>query len=314
MNYLVTGGAGFIGSNLVDRLIKEGHFVTVIDNFAAGKEENIATHKNNPNFKLVRKSICEDLTEMFKEGKFDAVFHFAALPRVQFSLQFPRETHEANINGTFNLLEFCRQFGVKRFIFSSSSTVYAGNKELPLIETMTPKPLCPYGLHKLAGEEYCKLYAIVYGMETVSLRYFNAYGPKQDPKGNYALLVPKFIDMIRQGETPTITGDGNQTRDFTYVDDIVEANILAANTTNKECFGNVFNIGAGNNVSVNYVAEEIIKLSGKEIKPIHGPAVIEARDTLANHDKATKMLGWEPKIVFKEGLKRTWDYLATKDR
>jgi len=312
MNYLVTGGAGFIGSNLVDKLLELGHRVIVLDDFSGGKEQNLASQKNNPNLKIVKKSIGDNLQEILSGEHFDGVFHFAARPRVQYSIEHPVETHDINVNGTLNLLEFCRVAGIKRIVFSSSSSVYGDQKILPLVETMTPDPLSPYALHKLLGEEYMRLYFHVYGLETISLRYFNVYGPRIDPSGGYPLAIAKFINLVKKGESPTITGDGEQTRDFTYVGDAVRANILAMETTNKECFGQSFNIGAGNNVTINHVASEIIKLSGKDIKPVYIPARFEPRNTLADHTKAKNLLGWEPEVVFEEGLKRTWDYFVVK--
>ncbi|MDD5253965.1 MAG: GDP-mannose 4,6-dehydratase [Candidatus Nanoarchaeia archaeon] len=310
MKYLVTGGAGFIGGHLVDRLLESGNRVVVIDNFFGGREENIEHHEGDPNFVLHRRSVCDDLTDIFEKESFDGVFHLAAVPRVQYSIQKPYETHETNVNGHLNLLMFCKKFGIKRFIFSSSSSVYGNSDDFPSVETMKPNPISPYALHKFIGEEYNKLFNILYGFETINLRYFNVYGPRQDPKGPYALLITRFMDMIAKGERPIINGDGEQTRDFTYVTDVVEANILAMRCSNKACFGQVFNIGNGRNISVNKVTEEIIKLSGKPIEPIHGPSVIEPKNTLADYRKAKEMLGWKPKIEFEEGLKMTYeDYI-----
>ncbi len=312
MTNLVTGGAGFIGSNLVDKLIELGEKVIVIDDFSAGKEENLEQHKDNKNLKIYRKSICDDLEELFEKEKIDKVFHFAALPRVQFSIQYPKKTHNVNVNGTLNLLLNGKKFCVKRFVFSSSSSTYGDQEKLPLKEDMMPNPISPYGLQKLVGEYYCKIFNKVYGMATISFRYFNVYGPKQDPEGGYALLIPKFIKLIKKDKRPTINGDGSHTRDFTYVGDIVEANLLAANTDKKECFGEIFNIGAGRNISVNDVTKAIIKLSKKDIKPIHGPGVIEPKDTLADTSKAEKMLFWKPKVKFEDGLKACFEDLIKK--
>jgi len=222
--YLVTGGAGFIGSHLVDRLLKDGHEAVVIDDFSLGKKENLSAR---PRLKIYKKSICEKLDLIFKQHRFDAVFHLAALPRVQFSIAHPRQSHEANVNGTLNLLIAARDRGVKRFIYSSSSSVYGNQTILPLVETMTPNPMSPYAFQKLAGEHYCRLFAELYGLETVSLRYFNVYGPRQNPDGAYAGQIPKFFSKLLAGETPVINGDGKQTRDNTYVDDVVEANLAS---------------------------------------------------------------------------------------
>lgn len=311
MRYLVTGGAGFIGSHIVDRLLSDGHEVIVLDNFVAGKEKNLAQHKDNKNLTIVPASVAEDLTEVFGRGKIDAVFHLAALPRLQFSIDYPIEAHNVNINGTMNLLQACRSYGIKRFIFSSSSSIYGNQDNLPFTETMVPDIMVPYALQKLTGEYYCQIYHALYGLETVALRYFSVYGPRQVPGGSYAQALPIFMDKVCKGESPTITGNGKQTRDFTYVSDVVEANILAARIKNEKCFGQVFNIGGGHNISINDLAEKIINLSGKKIKPVFIPARVEAKDTLADNHKAKKLLGWQPKKLFSEGLQETFDYFRT---
>ncbi len=315
MNYLVTGGAGFIGSNLVDRLVKEGHRAIVIDDFSLGKEENIANHSNNPDnphFILYRKSICDNLSSIFEKEGIDAVFHLAALPRVQFSIDYPQKTHEVNTNGTFNLLYACKQFGVKRFIYSSSSSVYGDQESLPMTEDMKPDPLSPYALQKLIGEEYCKLFTFLYGMETISLRYFNVYGPRQDHTSGYANLIPKFIFLIEKNRRPTINGDGNQTRDFTYVDDVINANMMAVTAKTRECFGHVFNIGSGKNLSVNDITTNLIDLSNKHLQPIHGSALVEPRNTLAAISRAKKMLDWSPQTSFDVGLSKTYSFFVSQ--
>jgi nucleoside-diphosphate-sugar epimerase len=314
--YLVTGGAGFIGSHLVDKLLSLGHQVVVVDNFSLGKKENLADHQRNKNLVVYRKDICDDLSYIFKKEfvrsrqKPSAIFHLAALPRVQFSIDYPAKTHQVNVNGTLNLLETARKFNLKRFVFSSSSSIYGDQTKMPLVEAMEPKPVSPYALQKLVGENYAKLFNLLYGLETISLRYFNVFGPRQDPKGDYACLIPRFIKLIDQDRKPIINGDGCQTRDFTFVDDVVEANLLAAQIKNRACFGQIFNIGAGHNVSVNQVTKLILKLSNPKIKPIHGPALIEPRNSLAEIKKAKKMLGWQPQVSFEEGLQKTYQYFV----
>ncbi len=303
--YLVTGGAGFIGSHLVDRLLTDGHRVVVLDDFSLGKKENLPKHKN---LKIYKKSICDNLVAIFKKYKFDAVFHLAALPRVQFSIAYPRESHEANINGTLNLLLAAKKFDVKRFVYSSSSSVYGNQAIMPLVETMPAKPISPYALQKYVGEEYCRLFHLLYDMETISLRYFNVYGARQNPDGAYAGQIPKFFSKLLRGETPVINGDGTQTRDNTYVADVVEANILAGKRVSDTLFGKAFNIGGGQNTSVNETTQRILKLTGSKIKPTHGPAVIEPHDTLADTTKAKKILGWEPKTSYEDGLQATYEY------
>src|SRR3989338_4912502 len=309
MKCVVTGGAGFIGSNLVDGLLKRGDIVIVIDDLSLGKKENLPKHKN---LVFHKETICrEDIKSFFSDV--EVVFHLAALPRVQFSVQEPIKTNEVNINGTLNLLNACREAGVKRFVFSSSSSIYGDQDKMLLTESMKPNPMSPYALHKLTGEHYCRLFNLIHGMETISLRYFNVYGPRQSPEGGYAMLIPKFIMLVNQGINPVINRDGEKTRDFTYVHDVVNANILAAKTKDKRAFGESFNIGAGRNVSVNHVTEEIIKLSGKNIKPIHGTAVIEPEHTLADNNKARKILGWKPETSFEEGLKIAYEHMLEKN-
>lgn len=303
--YLVTGGAGFIGSHLVDRLLEEGNEVLVLDDFSSGDERNLDHQKDNPNLKVFKKSICDkDISELFKEVS--VVFHLAAIPNVQFSIKFPEKTHDININGTLNLLERAKEAEVKRFVYSSSSAVYGNPEELPLDEDSKINILSPYALQKLTGEYYCKLYNLLFGMETISLRYFNVYGPRQNPSGGYAGLIPKTIASVLNEKNPIIYGDGNQTRDFVYVNDVVEANLLAAKTENKEVFGDVFNIGSGKEISVNEVVKIVIR--EKELKPVHEPPVLEPKASLANIDKAKEFLNWQPKINFEEGMKETLGY------
>ncbi len=302
---LVTGGAGFIGSHLVDRLLELGHEVIVIDDFSLGKKENLEHHKNNPNLKIFTKNICDkDIEDLF--NNVSIVFHVAAISRVQFSIEFPEKTNEVNITGTLNVLELAKKSGVKRFVYSASSSAYGNQEELPLIETMNPSPMSPYALQKLVGEYYCKLYNLLFGMETICLRYFNVYGPRQDPSGGYACLIPKSINLILQEKSPEIYGDGEQTRDYTYVKDIVEANILAATTNNEKSFGEIFNVGNNNNLSVNQVVKNII--GDKNIKPEYKPPVIEPKNTLADISKIKNILKWHPKFNFEDGIKETIDW------
>ncbi len=310
MNYLVTGGAGFIGSNLVDKLLKDGQNVSIIDDFSSGKIKNIDHHKKNKNLTIYERDICGNLEDIFDNNSFDGVFHFAAIPRVQYSIQNPDKSHKANVDGTFNLLMNCKNKNVKRFVFSSSSSIYGDQDELPLTEDMSPNPLSPYALHKLIGEQYCKMFNGLYGLETVSLRYFNVYGPRQDPKGDYACLIPKFIDMVNKNESPIINGDGEQTRDFTYVEDVVNANISAMNTANPKSFGQAFNVGAANSYSVNDITSKITKNFENGVEPVYGPSVIEAKHSLASIDKTKNYLSWSPEVSLTKGMKNTMDYLV----
>lgn len=287
---VVVGGAGFIGSNLTDALIERGFSVEVIDNLSGGKKENV-----NEKAKLHVVDICnlKDIEPIIKGA--DYVFHLAALPRVQFSIEYPKETHEANITGTLNVLLAAKNGGVKRVVYSASSSAYGDQTKMPLVEDMKPNPISPYALHKYVGELYAKLFYDVYQLPTVSLRYFNVYGPKLNPDGAYALVIGKFLKQRKNGEKLTITGDGKQTRDFTHVSDVVNANILAAES-DKVGKGEVINIGAGNNHSVNELAE----LIGGEVEYI-APR-LEPKNTLADNKKAKELLGWEPKIALKDGI------------
>lgn len=311
MHYLVTGGAGFIGSHIVDKLLNIGHHVSVVDDFSWGHKENIAHHKDNKKFSLYKKSICGDLTPIFKNKKIDGVFHLASITGVQYSIQWPEKTHKVNMNGTFNLLLACKKYRVKRLVFSSSSSVYGSQKKLPFNETIVPTPLSPYALHKLAGEHYCRLFHVLYNLETVNLRYFNIYGPRQDPhEKGYAGVIPKFSWLISRNKQPTINGSGRQTRDFTYVTDVVLANIQAMTAKNKNILGQSFNIGTGHNVSVNHLAKLILKISGKKIQFLHGPAHFEPRDSRADITKAKKLLKWEPLVTLEQGLKKTYKHFC----
>ncbi|MBI3633156.1 MAG: SDR family oxidoreductase [Candidatus Vogelbacteria bacterium] len=308
---LVTGGAGFIGSHVVDRLLELGHNVVVLDDFSLGKKENLKQHKNNRSLKIYKKSICEDLSAIFKKEKFDLVFHLAAMPRVQYSIDNPLDSHETNIDGTLNVLEHSRRSGVKRFVFSSSSAIYGDQKQTVQTEDLMPNPMSPYALHKLTGEYYASLYYKLYGLETVSLRYFNVFGPRQDPDNPYSNLIPKFIKMAINNVRPKINGDGEQKRDFTFVADVVNANMLAATTENKKCFGEIFNVGSGKNISVNEITQKMFDLAGSKVEPIHGPALIEPKSTLAGIVKTRRLLGWRPEYSLDESLTKTFDSLAS---
>ncbi|OGY46994.1 MAG: hypothetical protein A2840_01980 [Candidatus Buchananbacteria bacterium RIFCSPHIGHO2_01_FULL_47_11b] len=296
MKALVTGGAGFIGSNLVDELIKQNYDVTIIDNLSTGNKNNL-----NPAARFIEADITnlEQIKPHFKG--IDFVFHLAALPRVQESIENPIETHHTNVNGTLNVFLAAKEAEVRRVVYSASSSAYGNVETLPLTEDILPQPMSPYGLHKYIGEHYARLFALLYGIETVSLRYFNVYGPRMAFTGAYVLVLSVFLQQKKAGKKLTITGDGTQTRDFTYVGDVVRANILAA-TSDKVGSGEVMNIGAGDNRSINEVAEML----GGEVE--HIAPRVEPHDTLADHSKATKLLGWEPQVKFADGLEKTVDW------
>ncbi len=309
MGYAVTGGAGFIGSHLADALLLRGDTVIVIDDFSSGKEENLRAHQNNKKLIAYKKSICDDVSDIFKKHKIDVVFHLAANPGVQFSIQHPIESHQVNVDGTLNVLHAANRCGVKRVIFASSAAVYGETIQMPLHETMTPNPASPYALQKLIGEQYCQLFTRLYDIETVILRFFNVFGPRQNPQGDYGFLIPKFITLVNNNKSPIIYGDGEQTRDFIYVSDVVEALMLAANA-DKTCIGNIFNIGTGKNTSIKEIAKLIIGLGNATVAPKHGRAIIEPRHSVADISRAKKMLGWEPQIALENGLKKTHQYFS----
>lgn len=292
---LVTGGAGFIGAHLTRRLLKDGWKVTVIDDLSAGKWENLPTH---PNLIKHRVSILENMSP-FVTGQ-EVIFHLAALPRVQRSLAQPRETHAINVTGTLNLLAAVKDAQIEKFILASSSSVYGQQIKLPLTENMPPHPMSPYGLQKKMAEDYCLLFNKLWGVPTICLRYFNVYGPGMNPDDAYANLIPKFISLMTQNKIPVINGNGRQARDFTFIDDVVEANILAARSGIS---GEIINIGAGNMISVNEVMQLLNRFMGKNIQPVHGPALVEPKVTLSSCAKAKKLLGWKPKVKFADGLK-----------
>ena len=287
---VVTGGAGFIGSNLVDALVGEGFDVHVIDNLSNGKRENV-----NKKAKFYIKDIIDLKSIQPIVNGSQYVFHLAALPRVQYSIENPVESDTANVRGTLNVLVASKNAGVKRVIYSASSSVYGDQKKLPLKETMTPAPKSPYGLQKYIGELYCKTWSEVYGLPTVCLRYFNVYGPRQNAEGAYALVIATFFKQLANGSPMTITGNGKQTRDFTSVHDIVKANLLAMKS-NKVGNGESINVGAGENQSINKIADII----GGPRK--HILARLEPRDTLADNTLAMKLLGWKPEVNINDGI------------
>jgi len=293
---IVTGGAGFIGSHIVDALISEGYEVHIVDNLSAGKKENV-----NPKAVLHVIDIRdkEKLIPIFKDAKY--VFHEAAFPQVQYSIENPVETNEINVVGTLNVLEASRLNGVKKVIFASSSAIYGDQEILPIVEEMEANPLSPYGAQKYIGEIYMKLYAQIYNVETVCLRYFNVYGPRQSANGAYASVIPKFIEFRKNNEALKITGDGEQTRDFVNVKDVVSANILAMKSE-KVGKGEVVNIGGYNQYSINYIAS----LVGGEISYV--PKRIEPRNTQAGISKAKEFLNWEPCVKLEGGIEELKKY------
>jgi nucleoside-diphosphate-sugar epimerase len=301
---LVTGGAGFIGSHIADRLMKENLDVTVIDNFNTGSRANISQHHQKKNFRLIEGDI-RDINLVRKALKdTDLVFHEAALASPTFSMKDPILTDQINLGGTLSLLKTSCDLNVKRFIYASSAAVYGDTKSPEMKEDDLLRPMSPYGVTKLAAENYVRVFQKLYGLETVSLRYFNVYGPRQkaDVHGSYGGVISIFINRIRQGLPPTIHGDGGQTRDFVYIDDVVEANMLAMN--HNSAVGEAFNIATGKNTSINQIAETLKHLMNREdLKNIRTePRPADRRHGYADITKAKKTLGYSPKFSIKEGL------------
>ncbi|MBI5788164.1 MAG: SDR family oxidoreductase [Candidatus Schekmanbacteria bacterium] len=307
--YLVTGGGGFIGSHLVAHLVATGHQVKVIDNFATGHRENLAP--------------CLSEIELFVEDirnlaalrpivqNVDYILHQAALPSVARSVLDPISSHQVNTTGTLNLLIAAQEAQVKRFVLASSSSVYGANLELPKRETMPYLPLSPYATNKATAEMYCRNFHHLYGLPVVCLRYFNVFGPRQDPTSQYAAVIPKFIRALLQNESPSIYGDGEQSRDFTYVDNVVEANLLAA--IMPGAVGQIFNIGCGERTSLNQLLEILQNLTGNHCKANYtDPRPGDVKHSLADISRAESLLGFKPKIKLEEGLARTVKYWQGK--
>lgn len=310
LSVLVTGGAGFIGSHLVDRLLKDGFNVTVLDDLSTGKLDNLASHKDEENFHFIRGDIRDsDLVKRALKDV-DAVFHEAALVSVSHSVKDPILTNEVNVTGTLNLLKACLDSNVKRFIFSSSTAVYGDTKTLPIREDAVPQPISPYAVSKLAAENYTRVFYEVYALETVCLRYFNVYGPRQE-YGPYSGVITIFINQLKQGKPPIVYGDGEQTRDFVEVQDVVEANLLALKK--KDAVGQIINIATGLPTTVNQLAKLLQEIMGRtELKPVHAKARLgDIRYNYADIGKARKILGYDPKVILKAGLTRLVEWWAT---
>lgn len=287
---VVTGGAGFVGSHVTDALVAAGYEVAVIDNLSGGKRENV-----NPKAVLHELDIrdYEKILPVMEGAQY--VFHLAALPRVQYSIDYPEETNSVNIGGMLSVLRAAHAAKVSRVVYAASSSAYGNQQKLPLSEDMPADPLSPYGLQKYVGELYAKVFATVYGLQTVSVRFFNVYGPRLDPEGAYALVIGRFLKQRKEGKPMTITGDGEQTRDFTHITDIVNG-MLAAATSVKVGNGEVINLGRGKQVSVN----ELAKLIGGPVEYV--PPRIEPKRTEADIRKAKELLDWEPKVGLEEGV------------
>ena len=305
--FLVTGGAGFIGSNIVEELLKRGHFVRVLDNFATGKRENLKEFEKDiellegdiRSYHIVRQAVKD----------IEVILHQAALPSVPRSINDPITTNEVNVMGTLNILDAAKDAGVRRIVYASSSSVYGDNPELPKREDMFPNPLSPYAVSKLAGEKYCNVFSRLYGVETVTLRYFNVFGPKQDPNSQYSAVIPKFIEAIKADKQPIIYGDGTQSRDFTYVANVVEANMLAA--TKDIGNGLVMNCACHGQITLNELVRQINNLLGKNIETIYAKSREgDIKHSFADIRLIKEKLNFIPNISFTLGLKKTIEFFT----
>ncbi|MGI8668309.1 MAG: SDR family oxidoreductase [Aridibacter sp.] len=303
---LVTGGAGFIGSNLADGLIEQGAKVVIIDNLVTGFRENLEEIKGD--FEFIEGDLNDDTALQKAIKDVEIVFHQAALPSVPRSVDNPAETHEACVNGTFNLLLKAKENNVRRFIYAASSSAYGNQEILPKVETMKPEPLSPYAAAKLMGEYYCSVFNEVYGLEAISLRYFNVFGPRQNPSSFYSGVISRFIDALMSGKTPVIYGDGEQSRDFTYIANVIDANIKAAQT--NKGFGEVINTANGERVTLNELLETLKKITGKEDAEVNYQEERkgDVKDSQADNTKAKEIYGYEKLVGLEEGLQKTIDW------
>lgn len=305
MRVLVTGGAGFIGGHLIDALLARGADVRAIDNFSTGRRENIARVADRIEF--IEGDLCDPEATARAVAGVDTVFHEAAIPSVARSVNDPVASNRANVGGTVELLQACRVAGVRKLVYAASSSAYGDTEVLPKVETMTPKPLSPYAVSKHTGEQYVTVFGRLFGFETVSLRYFNVFGPRQDPESKYAAVIPRFITAALAGEPAEVHGDGLQSRDFTYVDNVVDANLLAGKVPGVA--GEAFNIACGGRFTLLDVLHAIEKGLGRPVARRHEEARAgDVKHTLADVSKARTMLGYEPKVDFDEGMRRTVDW------
>ena len=303
--FLVTGGAGFIGSNIAAELVSQGCFVRVLDNLLTGKKSNLTGILDKIEF--IEADMGDGKIARTAMKDIDVVLHQGALPSVPRSVDDPAATHKHCVDATFTLLLAARDAGIKRFVYASSSSAYGDTPTLPKLESMPPQPLSPYAAAKLAGEYYAKVFYKVFGLETISLRYFNVFGPHQDPTSQYAAAIPAFVTAILKDQPPTVFGDGEQSRDFTYVDNVVEANLLAARV--EHATGEVLNIACGQAVTVNETIDVINATVGKNIKPLYdAPRPGDVKHSLADITLAQQTIGYKPKVPFKQGLQLAIDW------
>jgi len=307
MRYVVTGGAGFIGSNIVDELLRRGHDVTVLDDFSSGKEENLAQARDR--IRLIRGSICDPIAAREACQKADYVLHLAARTSVPRSVADPVDTNRVNIDGTLNVLIAARDAKVHRVVYAASSAAYGETPTLPKVETMPAAPISPYGVTKLVGEMYAQVFGRVYGLENVSIRYFNVFGPRQDPTSQYSGVLSRFMLAILDGTPPAVYGDGEQSRDFTYVDNVVDITLRACEAPTAS--GKVFNGGTGSRISLNSVLKNLESITGRKInRKYEAPRAGDILHSQADISLAHHLLGYEPHIDFDEGLRRTWQWYS----
>jgi UDP-glucose 4-epimerase len=300
--YLITGGAGFIGSNIARKLVSLGEEVVILDDFSTGKKENLEDLRDG--VEVIEGDICDFGTVNGATEGADYVLHHAAVVSVPRSVEEPARSNAVNVDGTLNCLLAARDAGVRCFVFAASSSAYGDSVELPKREDMKSEPLSPYGVSKLVGEMYCRVFNDVYGLQTVSLRYFNIFGPYQDPQSQYAAVVPIFITRLLKGERPTIYGDGEQSRDFTYIDNAVEANLAAVKSA--KAAGKVVNVACGKRYTLNELARKLSGLTQTDIEPIYDdPRPGDIMHSLGDITAARDLLGYDPRITFEEGLKKT---------
>lgn len=307
MDYLITGGAGFIGSHLAEQLSAQGASVRVLDNFSTGKRKNLDGFRDR--IELIEGDIADPQICQVACRGVSVILHHAALPSVPKSVADPISAHRSNVEGTFNMLVAARDAGVRRFVFAASSSAYGDTPTLPKLEDMRPDPLSPYAVHKLTGEYYCRVFSLCYGLQTISLRYFNVFGPRQDPTSQYAAAIPAFVTALLRDNPPTIYGDGEQTRDFTHIDNVVHANLLAAKAPTAN--GEVINIACGASVTVNAIIREINTLLNKKVPSNY--AAVRPGDILhswADISLAEKVIGYRPVVHFAEGLRRAIEWYA----
>jgi nucleoside-diphosphate-sugar epimerase len=310
MRYLVTGGAGFIGSNIVDELVKRGQEVVVLDDLSAGKEANLATVRDRIDLHIGSVTDLAAVQSACKGAQY--VIHLAARTSVPRSVLNPLESNHVNIDGTLNVLVAARDAQVRRFVFAASSSAYGETPTLPKVETMPAQPISPYGVTKYVGEMYAQVFGRVYGLENACIRYFNVFGPRQDPTSQYSGVLSRFMLAVIEGQPPVIYGDGEQSRDFTYVENIVDETLRACEAPGAS--GLVFNGGTGARITLNQVLKMLERITGKIIQAKYdGPRNGDIRDSQADVSLARKILGYEPRVLFEEGLQRTWDWYKQAD-